>query len=225
MATRTLASRRPWLLASIAAALSFYLLMDGLIPGVALIVLKGAAVALLAAYAWLRHDSRDAHLLALVMGLSALGDMAMELDTTAGGAVFFASHLAAISLYLRNRRMTITGSQKAAAVALLLLTPAISWLLVANMEGAFGVALYALALGGMAGLAWTSRFPRYQVGLGAVLFVISDLLIFARMDIWADSPIPHWLVWPTYYIGQFMIATGVIQTLRGEHVDAEPIAS
>jgi uncharacterized membrane protein YhhN len=33
----------------------------------------------------------------------------------------------------------------------------------------------------MAAAAWSSRFPRYRVGAGAVLFVISDWLIFSRM--------------------------------------------
>ena len=32
----------------------------------------------------------------------------------------------------------------------------------------------------------------------------------------ADSPIPDLLIWPIYYSAQFLIATGVIRTLRGE---------
>ncbi|WP_336986440.1 lysoplasmalogenase [Altererythrobacter aquiaggeris] len=226
MPVRTLASRRPLLLASLACAVAYYFIADsGVLPGVAVIVLKGAGVALLAAYAWLRHSGRDAHLLALVMGLSALGDMAIELSAAAGGGMFLLSHLAAILLYSRNRRASTTPSQKAAALALLFLTPVIAWILVSQTDGAIGVAIYALVLGAMAASAWTSRFPRYQVGIGAVMFVISDLLIFADMELLSQSPIPGWLIWPLYFIGQFMIATGIIQTLRGERSDsAEEIA-
>ena len=64
----------------------------------------------------------------------------------------------------------------------------------------------------MAAAAW-SRL-RYRVGLGAVLFVISDLLIFARMGPLQWEEIGDLLIWPTYFAGQFLIATGVVQTMR-----------
>ena len=214
MPKRALMEKRPLLLASIAAAIAYYFLLDSQVPGVGLMALKGGGAGFLAAYALMRHDSADARLLALIMLLAALGDIAMELDFGVGGIIFFASHVAAMALYLRNRRTNITPSQKLFAVALLLLTPLIAWLLVARVENPTPVVIYALSLGAMAGLAWTSSFSRYHVGIGAVLFVISDLLIFARMDLMALSPLPDLLIWPTYYIGQFLIATGVIQTLR-----------
>ena len=78
------------------------------------------------------------------------------------------------------------------------------------------VLLYSTGLGAMAACAWSSRFSRYRVGFGAVLFVISDWLIFAGMSTPAAEPMAKWLVWPVYYAGQFLIATGVIQTLRSD---------
>ena len=66
----------------------------------------------------------------------------------------------------------------------------------------------------MAASAWTSSFPRYRVGLGAVMFVASDLLIFAHMGTLASSPLPGLLIWPLYYFGQFLICVGVIGELR-----------
>ena len=195
MPKRALIEQRPWLLLSIAAAIGFFLLSEDAIGGLWLIAIKGAAVGLLAVYAGLRQGSGDARLLALIMGLSAIGDMAIELDEQAGGMAFFLSHVAAMALYLRHRRANMTSSQKLFAAALLLLTPVISWLLVAGMEGAMQVALYALALGGMAGLAWTSSFPRYRVGIGAVLFVVSDLLIFARLGAKLPEDVTSWLIW------------------------------
>ncbi len=214
MPRRALAEHRPFLLLSIAAAIAYYLTANGPLPGTASMLVKGAGVGLLAVYALRRHAGNDAKLLALVMALAAIGDVAMEIDYAVGGAAFFASHCAAMALYLRHRRSDMPPSQRLFAAALLIFTPLIVWLLVAGNDDALQIAIYALVLGGMAGLAWTSSFPRYRVGMGAVLFVISDLLIFARMGIWATSPVPGHLIWPTYYIGQFLIATGVIQTLR-----------
>ena len=212
MPRRALLDKRPWLLASIIAAFAFYLLADGEWATLELALLKAAALASLAVYAFQRHQSIDAALLALVMALGALGDFGMEFDVTLGGAAFLLGHLIAIALYLRNRRKTPSTSQKILGAALLIGVPLIAWLLTAAIE----VALYATALGAMAAAAWTSRFPRYRVGIGAVLFAVSDLVIFARMGGQIEPELASWLVWPIYYVGQFLICTGVIQSLRGQ---------
>lgn len=207
---RALIERRPWLVASLVAGVSYWLAAKGHVPGLWLIVWKGAGVALLAAYAWAHHPSRNAHWLALVMALGAVGDMLIEMFFTAGAVAFFLGHLVAIALYLRHRRTHPTGSQKAAAVATLIGVPVISWQLLQAAE----VTLYAFSLAGMAAAAWLSHFPRYRVGVGAMMFVVSDLLIFARMGPLAGSSLPDMLIWPLYYFGQFLICTGVIATLR-----------
>lgn len=210
MPKRALIEKRPWLLASLVAGVSYWLAAKGHVPGLWLIAWKGAGVAFLAAYAWAHHPSRNAHLLAIVMALGAIGDMVLEVNFASGAFAFLLGHLAAIALYLRNRRSFLTGSQKAAAITLLVGVPLISWQLTRGPD----VTLYALGLGGMAAAAWTSNFPRYRVGIGAIMFVVSDLLIFARMGPLSDSTLPEMLIWPLYYFGQFLICTGVIKTLR-----------
>ena len=77
---------------------------------------------------------------------------------------------------------------------------------------------YSAVVGAMAAAAWMSRFPRYRVGLGAVLFVVSDLLIFAKEAEVLPGSITGWLIWPLYFGGQFLIATGVVQTLLAREV-------
>lgn len=212
MPKRALVEHRPWLLASIVAAALFYFFSDNPIPGLWLMLLKGAGVALLAVYAWQRHASPDARLIALVMAIGALGDMAIELSFAAGGALFFAAHLVAITLYLRNARKVQTPIGKLVAIVLFALTPMVAWLL----SGDLLVMAYSVALGAMAAAAFLSRFPRGRVATGAVLFILSDWLIFSRMGPVGDNALADWLIWPLYYSGQLLIATGVIQTLRGE---------
>lgn len=214
MPKRALIDRRPWLLASLVAGISFFFVKDAAIAGLIKTAWKGAGVGFLAVYALLRAPGRDGKQLAAVMAFGALGDMAIETDLRAGAACFLVGHLIAISLYLRHRRSILPLSQKLAAAALLILTPLIAFFLPADRAFAPTVALYALALGGMASAAWASAFPRYRVGLGAVLFVASDLLIFARMGPLATSPLPDLLIWPLYYAGQFMICVGVVGYLR-----------
>lgn len=216
MPNRALVEHRPWLVAAIFGAIAYFFLRSGEVDELPIIFLKGSGVAFLAVYAWQRSSLAAGKLLALVMALSALGDMAIEFDIAWGGTAFFASHVAAMALYLKNLRHESTSSQKALAVVLLLVTPLVSWLLTSDVT----VAMYGLALGGMAACAWMSRFSRYRVGLGAVLFVISDWLIFANVgEIGAES-LTSILIWPVYFTGQFLIATGVVQTLRNELPDA-----
>lgn len=205
-----LADRRPWLVASLLFGISYWLLDHTRMAGIYEIVWKGAGVGLLAAYAWAHHPTRDAHRMAVIMALGAIGDMVLEIDFTGGAVAFLLGHLAAIALYLKHRRVEPSASQKALGVAMLLGVPLISF----ELSGSLQVALYALALGGMAAAAWLSDFPRYRVGLGAMMFTASDLLIFAEMGPLATSAVPGLLIWPLYYFGQVLICTGVIGTIK-----------
>lgn len=209
MPQRALMEQRPWLLASLMAGISYWFVADSWLPGVYLILWKGAGVALLAVYAWAHHPVRDAHRIALVMAFGALGDMVLEVSFTGGALAFLAGHMVAIMLYLRHRR-DLSLADKQTAIALVFCIPALSFGFTAKPE----VAFYALGLGGMTAAAYASDFPRIRVALGAVLFAVSDLLIFARMGPLAASPIPNLLVWPLYYFGQFLITVGIIGALR-----------
>lgn len=220
MPNGALIEHRPWLLASLIAATSYFFVSDGQVPGIYLMIWKGLGVGLLAAYAWQRGKGADGVLIALVLALCAAADMVLEFSFLFGAALFGLGHVVAIALYLRNRRPASTASQKAAGLALLILTPAIAALITLPRENWEMATGYAVLLGAMAAGAWTSRFPRYRVGTGAVLFVISDLVIFAREADKLDPALAGWLIWPLYYAGQFMIATGVVQTLRHERVTA-----
>jgi uncharacterized membrane protein YhhN len=225
MPKRALYERRPWLLASIAAAAGYFYLRDADLPELIPIAIKGAAVALLAVYAFLRHSSPDARLLVWALALSACGDMAIEFDLQVGGMLFFGSHLFALGLYLRNRRVHLTPSQKGVVVSLLLITPVIAFALPADRAMAMQIGIYGLTVGAMAACAWASSFPRYRVGAGAVIFVASDLLIFAGMGPLAQSDIPYVFVWPLYFLAQFLISTGVIQTLRKRDPELKVVSS
>ena len=93
-------------------------------------------------------------------------------------------------------------------------TVAIAWLLPADRAGAGPVALYALGLAAMAAFAWLSRFPRYRVGIGALMFVVSDLLIFARSGPLEGQAWVGYGVWILYFGGQLLIVLGVTRTLE-----------
>lgn len=211
---RALVESRPWLLLSLLASITYYFVSDAPIPGLYLMLWKGLGVGFLAVFACVRHHSFDGRLIGGAMTLGAIGDMLIEIDMIYGAVAFLIGHVIAIALYARHRRVSITFSQRLFALLLVPGVVLIAWALPMDRSGAGGIALYSLFLAVMAAMAWTSDFPRYRVGTGALMFVVSDLLIFARLGPLEGSAIPDWLIWPLYYFGQFLICTGVIQTLR-----------
>jgi uncharacterized membrane protein YhhN len=220
-----LSHKRPWLFASLLAGLSFpatwlWLPIEGSIYA---IIWKMAAVGLLVPFALRRHHEGEFIYLAVMLALYTLGDGLIEFGMIPGALAFAAGHLVAIWLYFRHRRVAPTFSQKLLAVAILLATPVIAYSLPADRAEGAQVAAYSIILAGMAAMAWSSNFPRYRVGMGAVLFVISDLLIFARLGPLADSEITGVAIWYLYYFGVLMIAVGVAQTLvkRGHYRQGE----
>lgn len=187
------------------------------LPQAVSVVWKGAGVALLAAYAATQARSADGWLLAVVMAFGALGDVLLETHGLVIGALaFLAGHATAIVLYLRNRHHALTAGDWALAGAILVGAPVAAYLLPPERAGAGLVALYAVGLSAMAAAAWLSRFPRALTAAGALMFVVSDLLIFLRTGRPALDTFPVALgVWGLYFGGQALITLGVTRTLAG----------
>ena len=219
-----LAHKRPYLLASLVAGISFpatWLLLP--IEGsLYAIIWKMAAVSLLVPYALRRHHRGEFVMLAIVLAFYALGDGLIELSMIYGALAFAAGHIIAIWIYARHRRIGATFSQTLFAIVLFLLTPFIAFFLAPDFDTGIQVAGYSVILSAMAAMAWNSNFPRYRVGIGAVLFVISDLLIFARMGPLAESEFVSIAIWYLYYFSVLMIAAGIVQTLvkRGHYAES-----
>jgi uncharacterized membrane protein YhhN len=208
------------LIASILAGVSYVASWSLDLPQAAALTWKGLGVALLAVHAALNAQNLgkrrlDGWLLVAVMAFGALGDVLLgAAGLTVGALGFLAGHLAAIGLYWRNRRPTPSRSQLALAVVLVPAVVTIAFLLPVDRAGAPGVAVYSLGLALMASTAWLSRFPRYRVGIGALMFVVSDLIIFGRGGPWPDNFATGLAVWGLYYLGQLLICVGVVGTLQ-----------
>lgn len=206
--------RRLIFIAALIAGSSFYLNHWLQLEGTPAIVWKGAGVALLAIWARVMAESLDGKLIAAALALGALGDVLLEIhepNMIPGAIAFLAGHLTASILYFRSRRGPIWQ-----AVLVAVAVAAAAWSLPTDRSAAPGIAVYALSLGVMAGTASISRFPQKFVGAGALLFIVSDLLIFARMGPLATSALPGLLIWPTYFAAQALIAWGVVTVLARE---------
>ena len=214
MPRRALAEHRPYLLLSLVAGVTYYFAADEAIGGLWLMLWKGLGVGFLALYAAHRGRGVDGGLLAAIMAMAALGDMALEISYIAGGVLFGLGHILAVFLYARNRRARMTPSQRWTAAALSGLIPLSAGMMAYPAPDWLLATAYALLLGLMAGGAWSSRFPRYRTGIGAVLFAAGHLLLIAQEAGSIAAGLAAILIWPVYYAGQFLIVTGVVQTLR-----------
>ncbi|MEK6637356.1 MAG: lysoplasmalogenase [Pseudomonadota bacterium] len=205
----------PWLLrAAIIAGLSYVAIWGMGFGPTVMTIWKGAGVSLLALWAAAKAGDQDGWLLAAVMACGAAGDVLLETAGLMTGAVAFAvGHLIAIWLYARNRRASLTPSQRLLAVLIIPATVITAYVLPADRSVALGIVIYALLLSVMAAMAWTSLFPRYRTGIGAMMFVASDLLIFARLGPIGDTVTVGVAIWLLYFVGQWLIAVGVREGL------------
>ena len=199
---------------ALAAGVSYVASWEMDLPPIANMLWKGAGVSLLALYAAMRARNLDGWLICAVMAFGALGDMLLEVaGLTVGAIAFLVGHLIAIWLYLRNRRRALSRSQLLFAILLVPATGILAFLLPTDRGLAAAATLYSMSLAVMAAMAWTSRFPRALVGAGALMFVISDLLIFARAGALEHAAWIGLAIWGLYFLGQTLICVGVTRTL------------
>ncbi len=212
--------RARWLwLAALVGGISFFIAVVQRLDGPAIWAWKTSGVALLAAWAAANARNGDGKLIAAALAFGALGDWLLDAAGMLQGAAAFATgHLIAIILYLRNRRPSMTGSQKMLTGFVVPLALVIAWGLTLGAPiHLMGAAIaYTGGVAVMAATAWASRFPRYRTGIGAMIFLASDLFIFAGEGGALSKDVTMWLVWPLYFAGQALIAWGVVSTLSRE---------
>jgi uncharacterized membrane protein YhhN len=200
-------SRAPALLAfALLAALSYPLTFDGgWLPRQA-IVWKGMGAGLLALWLLLNAQHRDQRWLAAVIALWAAGDMVLERDLVGGALFFAAGHGAAWHLFRRHRAEPADISQLGMAIFTGAVIGAAGIVLAAGAwKGPAGI--YGIILGAMLAAARQSRFA--LAGWGALLFTLSDLLIFARTAMAAPPAAVGYGIWYLYATGVALIAIGV----------------
>ena len=205
-----------WWLA-LAGGISFFFAVHQRLDGPPIWAWKTTGVAFLALWAAANARGRDGWLIAAALGFGALGDWLLDAKGLETGAVaFVVGHLIAITLYMLNRRPQLTPSQRLLAWATMPATLAIVWGMLSPQPGWWHAAVYSLFVAAMAVAAWTSRFPRYRTGIGAMIFLASDLFIFAGEGGALSRDVTLWLVWPLYFGGQALIAWGVVSSLSAE---------
>ncbi len=192
-----------------------YPLVDGRFGTAADLVAKGTGVAALVLAAWLVPGRRW---LAAIMAAGALGDVLLEIPGLffVGAGAFAIGHCIAIAFYMRQRRAGLGVPDRIAALALIGYGLAMPMLVMPTGAHVGALMLYSVLLCGMATAALLSRFAPRWVGLGVLLFVVSDTLLIMRLggSLVGNAAIHGLLVWYSYYLGQFLIFFGIATAER-----------
>jgi uncharacterized membrane protein YhhN len=224
------ASDRVLLLLSIASSAIYWLTASAPFPG--RVWVKALSIATLAVLAfrllreeahgreWLRdHDNT---ILGAALVFSCLGDVLLDLDGerlfVQGLLAFLTAHFLYILLFVRNwPRPLRPGGGQLLLVAAILLTSLLLANWFAPSLGTFAkpVMLYLCVITVMTVTATLAGFSTRWIVAGALLFLISDALIATHKF---KTPVPgrDFLVWSTYYLGQYGIAIGFLREKRGE---------
>ena len=182
-------------------------------------VVKGLSIATLAVLAWIS----SVRLLSVALAVSAVGDVLLDLDPAhlfvAGLCAFLAAHVVYTVLFVswRPRPVRISGSRFAVLVVILVYAVGVSiWLAPSLGSMIVPVVIYICVITAMVTASIFARLP-ILVPLGAVLFLASDsMLAIARFK--GTFILRDYLVWATYYLAQYLMASGV-STTRGSRAD------
>lgn len=221
-----------WLLALSIGCGAVYLATQSMQPFPGSIALKALSIAPLAALAfrllsesrphgieWLRD--RDNMILGMALSFSCLGDIFLDLPGNyfvPGLASFLVAHFIYILLFVRNwpRPLKPTGGQMILSAAVLVFSLMQSNWLAPNLGAmAKPVMVYICAITVMVVTSVLAGFSKRYVWIGAMLFMISDSMIAAGRF---KTPVPmaEYLIWGTYYLGQYCIAIGFMREKLGE---------
>ena len=200
-----------------------YLLTIPLEAFAGLVFIKGMGVFLLAVVAWNMAARLNAglngRLLALALLLSSLGDVFLRLDPVGmfvhGLGSFLVAHLIYVGLFLRLRNKAVVDGRQRAMVALFIIygLGLGGWMMPHLGAHMVPVLVYAAVITVMGVTCVLAHWSNPWVFIGAVLFISSDTALAIDKFMMPLDGI-GWYIWPSYYIGQLLIMTGVIARLR-----------
>ncbi len=206
------------LFASTALALFYLVFMTRSAPSALRSAIKTGSIALLALAAL------PVPLLALALGLGALGDLALsrngERAFLAGIAAFAAAHLAylAVFLTLAGEPVLTAGWQISAGLGVTtvsLLMVRLLWPKSGSLRWPVLGYVGIIAVMAINSLLVPEPYARPVIA-AAFLFVLSDSLIATERFLIEAAPAPRWLqpaIWLTYWLAQFFFCIGIAQIL------------
>lgn len=179
------------------------------LPKPLIVATKGLFSILLAISVFAARKGLASQMVGTALAISAVGDMLLvTVGSAAGGLTFAIAHVLAGYAYAKNRRESNPAALWIAASAVPLIAVVSSYLVLHGSDQNILMSLFPLISGSMAALAILSRFPLWLSGLGAAIFVASDVLFLADLGVLQHSGEWGFLTWASYAVGYAMVARG-----------------
>jgi hypothetical protein len=183
-----------------------------LIPKPIIVAWKGSFTVLLAASVYLASKERSARLISGALAISAIADVLLvTVGIVAGGVCFAVAHALAILGYFRAGSPHLSPARSTNAVAFPLIVTLGTCTLLWSADKPWAMGMFVLLSSSMAASALLSRFPLWFSGLGAMVFVLSDVLFFADIALFGGSGKLGWLTWACFATGYALVARGAMQ--------------
>jgi uncharacterized membrane protein YhhN len=184
----------------------------------ALSISKAAAPFILCLYAASQAHSADGWMLVVIMLLCSLGDGLITSHVAIATLMTAMAHMVSTALYVRHRQPSLTFGRTLMTCAVIPFTMFAAWQLPIGIgtEDAIGTVAYSFFASVMVAAAWSSRFAPSPVGIGVIVFLISDLMLFGIMGPLPGTSIVRTVIWTLYLSGQILITIGVVQTLSSD---------
>lgn len=178
---------------------------------------KGLGVGLLVLFTLTRNGMQTGakRLLSLALFFGFLGDILLEgpmqNSFLMGLGGFLVGHLFYMALF-KKAAASHKSTMAKAIVAILWLSLIITLVQIYPLAGdlAMPVLVYGVILTSMATLATFSQYALIFVSSGAILFLISDMLLGLRLFMDLPASVGP-LIWFTYYPAQLLLCLGVIR--------------
>ncbi|WP_374337491.1 lysoplasmalogenase family protein [Leeia sp.] len=212
----------PWHVASLLLATLFWV-GHALPPSVWTLAAKTGAILALAAWCW-PHTQGLSRLIPLALLAHATGDALLEWARVQrqdwlipAVAAFLVGHLINLRLFCAWRQPRWLNPALAGFTLLLALLAGTLvlrglWLSQPVLLRVI-VPIYMSVLLAMALIA--QRTGNVTIALGALSYLVSDALIgLTHFAGWFPGFESGWLTWPSYYIGQWALVTGLLHVLR-----------
>jgi uncharacterized membrane protein YhhN len=155
--------------------------------------------------------------LVAALAIHAVGDGLLNLGSDyllAGMAAFFLGHLGYIAAFLPHRYplTQLPARRRAAIAALTLAMIALTIYIWPMLRGPLAIAspIYSLALTAMAVAALLGRWKGPWVVAGAILFVLSDVVLGLKLFAGQAALAP--VIWPAYAAAQILMPLGYLST-------------
>ncbi len=198
-----------WLSALARSGVAFQPLAE--LPKWLVVAWKGTFSACLALSVFSARNGQTGQLIATALAISAVADVLLvTVGLVASGVAFAAAHGFAIMAYARERDADVSTGRLIMALMIPVIAVALSIFALGNSGANIGIGFFPIISGTMAAMAVISRFPLRLNGLGATIFVASDVLVFVDIGVLQNSGTFGWLTWACYAGGYILVARGAI---------------